>query len=80
MWRKKGGETMRSALYMFRHKQRLSQEEMAEIMGCSRVTYSNIETGKSNGRLKFWEALKKAFSLTDVELIKLMKNDKQKGK
>ena len=78
----KGGDTMkerkkgaRNNLYYFRHKLRLSQQEMADKIGCSRATYSAIETGKQNGRVKFWEDLKTAFNLTDAEKGELMKRD-----
>lgn len=70
---------MRSNLYMFRHAQRLSQQEMADKIGCHRATYSAIETGKQNGRVKFWEDLKKAFNITDAEKGELMKRDEDKA-
>lgn len=66
---------MRTNLYLFRHKLRLTQQEMADKIGCSRATYSAIETGKQNGRVKFWEDLKNAFGLTDAEKGELMKID-----
>lgn len=66
---------MRSNLYIFRHKLRLSQQEMADKIGVHRATYSAIETGKQNGRVKFWEDLKKAFNITDAEKGELMKRD-----
>lgn len=66
---------MRNGLYLFRHKMRLNQQEMADKIGCSRATYSSIETGSRNGRVKFWEDLKKAFNLTDAEKGELMKKE-----
>ena len=66
---------MRNRLYMFRHEQRLSQQQMADKIGCSRATYSSIETGARNGRVQFWEDLKKAFNITDAKKGELMKID-----
>ena len=66
---------MRNGLYMFRHKMRLSQQAMADKIGCNRATYAAIEIGKRDGRVQFWEDLKKAFNLTDAEKGELMKID-----
>lgn len=66
---------MRKNLYFFRHKLGLNQQEMADKIGCSRATYSSIETGKRNGRVQFWEDLQKAFGLTDAEKGELMKKE-----
>lgn len=72
----KGGGTMaRNALYMFRHEQRLSQQGMADVIGCSRATYAAIEAGKQDGRVKFWENLKNGFGITDAKKGELMKKD-----
>ena len=66
---------MRNGLYMFRHKMRLSQQAMADKIGCNRATYAAIEIGKRDGRVQFWEDLKTAFNLTDAEKGELMKID-----
>lgn len=55
---------MRKNLYMFRHKLKLSQQAMADKIGCSRITYAAIEAGKRDGRVKFWTNIKNAFGLT----------------
>ena len=74
--RMKEGDTMaRNALYMFRHEQRLSQQAMADVIGCSRATYAAVEAGTRDGRVKFWEDLKSGFNLTDAKKGELMKND-----
>ena len=70
---------MRNNLYQFRHSKRLSQEEIAKKIGCSRGMYSAIETGKRDGRVKFWENLKKAFGLSDAEKGELMKLDEKEA-
>lgn len=58
---------MRKKLYMFRHSMQLSQAEMAQRIGCSRATYSSIESGSRNGTMTFWNKLQKAFNLTDAK-------------
>ena len=66
---------MRNGLYMFRHEQRLTQQGMADAIGCSRATYSSIETGARDGRVQFWDNLQKAFGLTDARKGELMKKE-----
>lgn len=73
--RMKGGDTMRNGLYMFRHGKRLSQSEIAAKIGCSRQTYSSIETGARNGTMNFWNKLKAAFNISDAEIGGLMRID-----
>lgn len=68
---------MRNRLYMFRHAKRLSQAEMAEKIGCNRATYAAIEIGKRDGRMAFWNSLKKAFNVSDAEIGGLMKIDEE---
>jgi DNA-binding XRE family transcriptional regulator len=68
---------MRNGLYMFRHSKRLSQAEMADKIGCNRATYAAIESGKRDGRMTFWNALKKAFGVSDSDIGGLMKVDEE---
>lgn len=77
--RKKGGDTMRNNLYLFRHEKRLSQQEIADKIGCSRATYSSIESGSRNGRVTFWDNLQRAFGLTDAKKGELMKLDEKQS-
>lgn len=58
---------------IFRVKQGLYQKELAEICGVSVAEISLIENGKRKGGLKFWHALKEAFTLSDAEIEKLKK-------
>ena len=51
----------RHNLYMFRCSKRLSQQEIADKIGVDRMTYSKIENGKSDGSMRFWNALKEAY-------------------
>lgn len=52
---------MRLNLRLLRVKNGLTQDQMAERLGVTRSTYSNIESGKSNGRMSFWLNLQKEF-------------------
>lgn len=72
--------TARNALYMFRHGKRLSQSEIAEKIGCSRATYSSIETGARNGTMTFWRKLQAAFGIPDAEIGGLMRVDEEQPK
>lgn len=69
--------TGRNGLYMFRHGKRLSQSEIAEKIGCSRATYSSIETGARNGTMTFWRKLQTAFDIPDAEIGGLMRVDEK---
>ena len=66
---------MRNNLYMFRHKMKLTQQEIAEKIGCSRQTYSSIEKGTRDGRVQFWYKLQAVFALLDAEIGELMKKE-----
>ena len=66
---------MRRNLKIFRIKERLSQAEISERIGCSRATYSAIESGYRCGRLRFWNDLQAAFDLPDSAMWELMDND-----
>lgn len=66
---------MRTNLKVFRVKQHLSQEEMAEKIGFSRGAYTAIESGKRDGRQSFWMALQKAFDIPDEQMWALKKNE-----
>jgi DNA-binding XRE family transcriptional regulator len=66
---------MRNGLYMFRHSKRLSQSEIAEKIGCSRQTYSAIETGARDGTIAFWRKFQTAFNIADADIGGLMRID-----
>lgn len=67
----------RTNLKLLRVKSKLSQEQMAEKIGCTRATYSAIECGSRNGRDTFWQDFQKAFDIPDQELWGYMKRDEQ---
>lgn len=66
---------MRRNLKIFRIKERLSQAEISERIGCSRATYAAIESGSRCGRMRFWHDLQSAFDLPDSEMWELMDDD-----
>lgn len=64
---------MRKGLYMFRHGLQLSQQAMADKIGCNRETYASIERGARDGSMTFWRKFQLAFSVADTELGGLMR-------
>ena len=68
---------MRTNLKVFRVKLKLSQEEMAKKIGCTRATYAAIENGTRNGRHVFWKKLQAAFDIPENEMWELMKIDEE---
>lgn len=66
---------MRLNLKGFRASRNLTQKEMAERIGCSRITYSMVERSVRSGSVNgFWKPLQKAFNVSDDSMFKLMKN------
>lgn len=65
----------RLKLKAFRASKGLSQQEMADKLGCSRSRYAGIEAGKRNGAQKFWETLQQTFNISDDEMWGLMNKD-----
>ena len=63
---------MRKNLYMFRHSMQLSQQAMADKIGCNRETYASIERGARNGSMTLWNKLQNAFGLSDAQKGELM--------
>lgn len=64
-------KSIRTNLKVFRVKNQMSQEKMAEKIGCMRATYSAIENAKREGRSEFWKSLQSEFSLSDEEVLEL---------
>lgn len=67
----------RTNLKLLRVKSKLTQEQMADKIGCTRATYSAIECGTRNGRDTFWTDFQKAFNIPDEELWGYMKKDEE---
>lgn len=66
---------MRINLKVFRVQHNLTQDEIAEKIGCTRATYSAIENGIRDGRKTFWKALQHAFQIPDAQMWTLQKNE-----
>lgn len=65
----------RTALKVFRVKQKMTQAEFAEKLGYSRSQYALIEQGNRNGTQDFWLKLQERFSIDDCAMWELMKVD-----
>jgi DNA-binding XRE family transcriptional regulator len=58
-------------LKAFRAKQGLTQVQMAKICKVGLSTYCFMESGKIDGKLKAWDALKDHYKLTGDEICNL---------
>ena len=65
----------RTNLKVFRVAHKLKQEEIAEMLGVSRATYSYVERGERGGTQAFWGTLQSVFSVPDEDMYALMKLD-----
>lgn len=68
---------VRTNLKVLRVRHNLSQQEMAERLGCTRATYAAIEVGQRNGSHRFWTAVQDKFMIPDCEMWELMKVDQE---
>ena len=69
---------MRTALKQFRIGKHLTQAEMAEKCGVSRITYSSIENGKRSGKYEFWRNLQQVFNVPNEDVFLLQKVEEMK--
>ena len=53
----------------------MTQKEVADLVGCNRVTYSMVERGERSGTHEFWKAIQNIFDVPDSEMFDLMKID-----
>lgn len=68
----------RHNLYVFRCSKRLTQAEMAGLLGVSRATYSYVERGERSGTGEFWGNLQRVFNVPDAEMYPLQKLEEGK--
>ena len=52
---------MRTNLINERKKKKLTQTEIAKILGITDRQYARLEAGTSNGSIKVWQSLKELF-------------------
>lgn len=64
---------MRTNLKVLRVREGLTQEEMSEKLGISRVTYSFIERGERQGNYEFWKRVQETFNIPDKRMYSLMR-------
>lgn len=65
---------MRINLKLLRVSEGLTQNEISEKLGISRITYSFIERGERQGNYKFWERVQETFNIPDKKMYSLMRN------
>lgn len=65
---------MRQELKLFRVKQNLTQQQLAEQMGVSVATYNLIENGTRRGSQEFWVKLQQTYKLEDGQVWNMQKN------
>lgn len=70
-----GNCAKRTLLKKFRTEKQLSQSDIAEKIGVSRVTYAYAEQGKRKGSKAFWERLQTTFNLSNEQLSILQELD-----
>jgi transcriptional regulator with XRE-family HTH domain len=61
--------TLAENIRRLRHKQRLSQEELADICGLHRTYVGSVERGERNLTLSSLEVLAKALGVSVVDLL-----------
>lgn len=54
----------------------MTQADVAEKIGISLSLYNLIENGKRVGTIEAWVKIQKLFSLSDKEMLSLMKDEK----
>lgn len=67
----------RTELKVFRVKQGLTQDQIAEKLGYSRGQYARFENGDAETTLRFLQALVKAFDIPFVEAQRIMLRDNE---
>lgn len=63
---------MRTNLKVLRVRLNLTQDEMADKIGCARATYAAIEAGKREGRKEFWISLQKTYNIPNEKMWELI--------
>lgn len=66
---------MRMNLKLLRVSHNLTQQEMADAIGCQRTHYAAIENGHKAGKESFWKSVQRAFDVPDSDMWSLMKKN-----
>lgn len=67
----------RTELKLFRIRQKLTQEQIAEKLGYSRGHYARFENGDADMTLRFLQALQTAFKISFEEAKEVAKRDNE---
>ena len=65
----------RIKLKQFRIGLQLTQQEVANKLHITAVSYAAIENGKRDGNFQFWANLQKALNISDSDMYGLMKKE-----
>ena len=65
----------RIELRAFRVRRKLSQQEMADVLGVNRSTYAMVERGQRRGSDALWAKLQITFDVPDADMWKLMQKE-----
>ena len=64
-------------LINFRKELGLTQEEVADKLGCSRVHYVNLELGLHNGSIDFWYKFQEVFGAENYDMWNLISKEEK---
>lgn len=68
---------MRTNLKLLRIKHKLTQAQMAQALGYSRMHYARIENGEQEVPMKLVVKLQERFNLSNAEVMELVKKDEE---
>lgn len=63
---------VRTKLKVLRVQEGKTQEELAELLGVSTVTYCLIERGQRRGSPDFWKRVQEHFNIKDADMWAIM--------
>lgn len=62
----------RNNLVAFRKSLGLTIDDVAAKLNCTRAYYNNIELGKNDGSIKFWDKFKDVFGVENYDIWNLL--------
>lgn len=63
----------------YRKRARMTQAELAELVGCKRVNITRLEAGAINGSVSIWLRIQDALKLSSKELLDAMKDKEERN-